>query len=349
MKLNCVVILYFTLMILTACFNSTSNLNGTSEDAKFLRKKSGVGAVFECSDRERQANCEQRDYYEKIDPNKERDSLRKFISYHGFDTKKPVSANYTNYYDLNLLRDMHCIESIRRNVIACYVTNYQTNAGFHLGDSIATVAMEYDPYDKENMVKFFVYDETGENILLDVTLDSEGPKTVPNVCLNCHGGKYSQDTDSVDGAKFIMFDYELFSDGAEKLSTQEENFKALNNLVAKTNIHDRVRNVISNYNRGNYEAVPEGWLEKPRLYNDLVKPFCRGCHYSFKDEKDISFDTYSNFNKRASVINYVVCNPANPSMPHSERTREVFLRSTGKASLVNFLKEQDISPMVGCL
>lgn len=349
LKLNGVINLFLVFFVSVGCIESISSFKGTSPDAKFLRKKRGVGENFNCSDQINFSDCVQMKYYNNIDPNKERDSLEKFRSYHGFDSGIPVSANYTNFYDLNLLRDMHCIESIKPNVIACYVTNYQNSKSYHIGDAVATVAMEYDPSDLENTVKFFVYDKSGENLLVDVALDSEGPKTVPNVCLNCHGGEYNFENNSVSDARFIMFDYELFTDGGVSLKSQENSIKKLNEMVAKTNLEITAKEIALNYSKGNYDVTPDDWTENKELYHNVVKPFCRGCHYSFSADTKQGFGTFEDFKTYSGYINYVVCNTERFSMPHSERTRKIFLESNAKTLLADFLRDNDVDPNEGCL
>lgn len=340
--LACFLPIYFS------CVDSKSGVNGTSSDAKNLIQKGGDGDLFVCSNPESDiSDCEQQQYYNMIDPNKERDSLAKFQSYHGFDKAKPLNAIYRNEFDLNLLRDMYCKESIKPNVIACYVTNYHTTDEYYSDQALATVAMEYDPSDLLNPVKFFAFDASGDKRLHDVTLDSEGPKTVPHVCLNCHGGSYDDTEKSIKKAKFIMFDYELYSDGVSGVESEKNSFIKLNKLLEKTNLYQSVRDVTKKHSRGLYDEVPSKWSENPALYTAVVKPFCRGCHYSFDEERS-TFNTYEEFKAKAGLINVYVCDE-NGLMPHSERTRELFLKSEGKDVLADFLRSQGKTPLNACL
>lgn len=111
------------------------------------------------------------------------------------------------------------------STVACYVVNYTTDACFNYPTNdpqnadlayqgtqsiqsnasldplhaYGTVAMEFAPVegfaDLGPITKFFVYDgriATGKR-LAAANLDGCGPKSVPEVCLNCHGGNWPGD------------------------------------------------------------------------------------------------------------------------------------------------------------
>src|SRR4030095_3361661 len=150
-------------------------------------------------------------------------------------------AGYGNLADLQFGRDMNCAQSGDR--IACYVHNFgqtplttgpdgrplRKGAWPAINDAVSeaigpaspfgTVAMIYDPARNPNQVSFYAfgtriigYDPEGfpvtrENALLyKVALDQEGEKSVPRMCMACHGGVYDGNTDTATGAVFLPFD-----------------------------------------------------------------------------------------------------------------------------------------------
>src|SRR5204862_4439341 len=116
-----------------------------------------------------------------------------------------TSAIYYNAGDLGFGREMHCRQSADANPdVACYVTNYGLPAGdpvLALSQAIAhdppvaTVGMDYSapPGGGAKVVKFYVWNAAG-NLQNQAALDSEGFKSVPQICLVCHGGTYSEST-----------------------------------------------------------------------------------------------------------------------------------------------------------
>ena len=114
---------------------------------------------------------------------------------------------------------------------------------------IATVAMVYNGTPNTsstlppNNVTFYVYDLNG---ILDLSaaLDDEGPKSVPRMCMACHGGSYTPHSGTsaatVKGASFLPFDVLSFyySSAFNKqygVNPQQEAFRMLNLLVKTTN------------------------------------------------------------------------------------------------------------------
>jgi hypothetical protein len=158
-----------------------------------------------------------------------RATLTDFKNANGFPNADEATAVYFNDGDLKLGRDMHCrLASGGR--IACYVTNYLNGASppagaapvllsatsAHNGGSdpaFATVAMEWDPgKGDDTAVQFYVYNGHGDQVT-EATLDSEGAKPVPQICLACHGGDFhngSMGDNLAHGARFLPFDIASF-------------------------------------------------------------------------------------------------------------------------------------------
>ena len=114
---------------------------------------------------------------------------------------------------------------------------------------IATVAMVYNgtPNNSStlppNNITFYVYDLNG-NLSPSATLDDEGPKSVPRMCMACHGGRYTPHSGTsaatVKGASFLPFDVLSFyySSAFNKqygVNPQQEAFRMLNLLVKTAN------------------------------------------------------------------------------------------------------------------
>ena len=150
-------------------------------------------------------------YYAAVDPNNERTTLGAWWNKNGFTfdanglPTNGTRTSYLNNNDLGSGRDMHFLQR-GDGTAAAYVTNYglfnqdhgnadlaanRTNPG-------ATVCMEYSPVEGQGatrVVKFFVYAGAGGGANAPrvefADLDGFGPKFVPNLCNNCHGGDYN--------------------------------------------------------------------------------------------------------------------------------------------------------------
>src|SRR5262249_1185989 len=126
------------------------------------------------------------------------------------------------------------------------------------------------------IVKFFVYDggESKAPRLREVDLDGNGPKFVPNLCLNCHGGDYSLVPGDNPGfadinmkPSFREFDLATFkfpragkpeNDTDRTTPTQAEitEFKKMNALVIKTKPAPAILELIGEWDKN-------GWGTKP--------------------------------------------------------------------------------------
>jgi hypothetical protein len=176
----------------------------------------------------------------------------------GTNSPGEVEAIYFNNGDLQLGRDMHCLQT--GSNVACYVTNYGTLQGpsqpaildaESKSSPVATVAMEYNSTLGSNAVRFYAFDATGA-LFTNPILDSQGHKFLPQNCMACHGGTYNSTTNNVDNASFLAFDIYSFlydntaspfgttppggvpSFGTVKVN-QEEPFRQLNAMMVATN------------------------------------------------------------------------------------------------------------------
>ena len=156
-------------------------------------------------------------YYGKVDPAGERTNLADWKAVNGFN---PASiafsrAQYVNAYDLGFGRDMSCMDNGRA---ACVVDNYllerDTDGNIVPGGQelfAASVAMERINFLSRSIVAFYVYVPAdgqptpvrpADSDLVRtnrITLDTEGPKSVPESCYACHMGYTSAGNNPVGG------------------------------------------------------------------------------------------------------------------------------------------------------
>jgi hypothetical protein len=184
--------------------------------------------------------------------------------------------------------------------------------------------------DRQN-VKFYVYRDqaSGEELFLDPALDTEGPKAVPQMCMACHGGRYSSSDNRVKGASFLPFDllnFEFSSDPSLNRKTQEDKFRELNGLVKLTTpdplnpvakiIDWMYLNKVDVAGTAAQNLPAPGWLADPghrALYQSFVRPYCRSCHVAARPS--LEFDSYAQL-KAISNLDFLLCGAA--QMPHAQ-------------------------------
>lgn len=156
---------------------------------------------------------------------------------------------YYNKNELGLGRELGCSAFLDRGAwgSACYVTNY----GFRFNDREAstraaqeqlkprnTVCILYQPsLPDEKKVQFFVFDGNGDRQQW-AQLDAMGPRPHPEVCTNCHGGSYDNESHLVVGARFLPLDPDLVSFGTTPYdrASQENAVHAVNALTYDTTV-----------------------------------------------------------------------------------------------------------------
>lgn len=178
----------------------------------------------------------------------------------------------------------------------------------------ATVAMEYRPTAVENKVRFFVFlsnsdpdatssdGEDGKLVYLAgknnsaslIELDNGDGHSQPGLCLSCHGGEIS-DSGVITGAHFLPFDTFSFEFPSSYIRDQEGKvFFEMNKLVLKAeetayaSSQNESEKQIIKYLEGSLTetSLKDDYIEGAfnsnandrALYEEVVKPFCRGCH-----------------------------------------------------------------------
>lgn len=286
-------------------------------------------------------------------------TLDDFIERFGFPGGE-ADAVYYNAGDLGIGREMHC-RATGGGAVACYVRNFgefggsRTDAIAQLeaaGTPLATVAMVYTPpITAPNAVQFMVYGGDGA-LINEAQLDSKGNNvSIPQNCLNCHGGRssYNADANAVLGARFLPFDPAAFAYSARpefSFAAQESKFRELNRLVAAAAPAPAVRDVIDGMfpASGSYNAAwaPAAWRANPsdeRVYHAAIAPFCRGCHVSFaaNDADPLSLADPASLRTSAASLMPLLCGTDVRSMPAAEQTALQYFASPARAVLLTWL------------
>ncbi len=290
------------------------------------------------------ANGEQiaTDYYNTLDPgNATNPTLSLWWTNHGFaaDGSGGTRAAYLNFNDLGFGRDMNCKQT--GSDLACYVTNYglpdqspgnaddaENKVAAKRG---ATVAMEYKNSEtSDRRVRFYVYgggDPTTAGKLKFADLDGLGPKSVPNLCIVCHGGSYDSGSNNVVQARFREFDLQSFKYSGGRswdFTGPDNNSLTPSELTAFATLNQQVRDIqpsssaikelIDNWYTGGFGAGtkptqwngPSTWSTATSVYKNVFAKSCRTCHVA-RDEGNINnfllFRSSSNF----AGTDYVVC------------------------------------------
>jgi hypothetical protein len=192
--------------------------------------------------------------------------------------------------------------------------------------------MEYSP---TGGVQFWAYGSTGA-YLPQASLDSQGPKPLPDICLACHLGFYSGAAgDKVNGATFLAFDLDSFLDEsgtpfpASHTVTRElqQQFHLLNNMVLGTKPPPGTTQVVQlwypggaspavpfTFNQGAAKLSGAPFSGHEALYDNVVKVSCRSCHVAIKG---VEWNSFSQMSNLATIIQSLSCAPS-LMMPHAE-------------------------------
>src|SRR5579859_2584023 len=282
--------------------------------------------------------------------------LNQWFADNGFVDGAPVVRGvYANLGDLQIGRDMNCLP--KGTKVACYVSNFgppprlfesswpdiktalENIDGTQPFHPFATVAMVYDSaVSGPNQITFYAFGfqddpalpNFGTSPLVElVTLDGDqvneqGLKSVPRMCMACHGGTYDTTNHSVTGASFLPFDVFYFRYSGKDGFTfddQAESFRKLNVIVSSTKPTQAIQEFINGtypggVNTANSAATdgftPVGWNDNPKLYQGVVRQYCRMCHLAQPE----SFAKSTDFAGFANQIQHEVCETHD--MPHAQ-------------------------------
>ena len=248
---------------------------------------------------------------------------------------------YYNINELGLGRELGCAEfpDGAGTGQACFVTNY--GIGFNDGAAALERAIEgatpkntvcitrRPSLGPEYEVQFYVFGPDGKAQSW-AQLDTLGPRPHPQVCTECHGGAYDEQTKLAKGAHFLPLypdvvlyaeDFGIVGPAGVTKAGQLERTRVINALAEKTQLTTSQRERLD----GNYDGlvrspgapyhgdwVPPGWdtdAWSRRMYHDVIAPYCVTCHdasaaaehpelYRFSSQQRFLEDS-------ASVLSYV--------------------------------------------
>lgn len=174
-------------------------------------------------------------------------------------------------------------------------------------------------------------------------LDSQGPKSVPNACLSCHGGRYDATRKIVVGASLLpLIPANLSFSSPQARANSQEQIRRINQIILDSNPAPAIRTQITTLYNGspgtpgtptNDAAVPPGWATQPGLYRQVIAPYCGSCH--FAQTGPLNFGTFANVQANKQRIQRAVC--VDFSMPHSEQGLRRFWTDGGTVSLPGML------------
>jgi len=252
---------------------------------------------------------------------------------------------------------------------ACYVTNYgEIGQDVHLNllfvgaVPFATVAMEkkfknatsdsctaasFIDAPPENDVIFLVYPHSELTDPLDsiggseAELDTEGPKSMPGVCLACHGGSYDASKNAVVGARFLPFDREamLFSGEPDEVRLYEFNKLVKATEPEASEMSQLIDGWYEDYSKTHKQDAdwrPAGWEGHERVYDEVIAPHCRSCHLAI-DKTDptcpegLLFNSFDGLNCVSGLVYLHTC--ITKLMPQAEVTHRRFWESPARAYL----------------
>ncbi len=292
--------------------------------------------------------------------NNDRISFDQWKQRHNFQTGDDFKALYFNAGDLAFWRAMH--QKNHNGNIAYYVSNFTQDVD-GIDDlnnpsnplAIATVAMEYSKLQSGGtnpVTQFYVFNGAGQ-LINSADLDGYGPKFIPGLCIECHGGKelnYSSianlqtqyDGAPTDNPRFLPFDVESFIFSNQTGFTQsdmESPLRSLNQRTLSTNATTAITEFVNaSYNSFssttfNPNAVVSGWntsasqngVQIDDFYLEVVGTSCRTCHVSRTTNSSLQFNTFGDFN--SSVFPGAVCGTGK-YMPNAKVTFVNFWTST---------------------
>lgn len=261
---------------------------------------------------------------------------------------------YYNKNELGLGRELGCAEfddgkasdGTQLTGVACYVTNYGTafrdvvnslpiaTEGLHAKN---TVCITWRPSLPANyQVQFYTYNQDG-NRREFAQLDTLGPRPLPQVCMNCHGGSYDNERHLAKYARFLPLDPNVvvFADsGPTSRAAQEESIRKLNLLSVKSPLTPDQMTMLEQVYGGKVttpgtvsatEWAPPAWNDTEahrQVFDKVIKPDCWTCHAAMQTGPlGDTLSIYSLFNSPAlleSGLQAQVCNGF--TMPNSQAT-----------------------------
>lgn len=275
-------------------------------------------------------------YYNAIDPAGERSTLAKWKSKNGFNSGSgtTVTATFRDVLDLGYGRHITAHKNTD-GTMAFMVDNYLVNISsgdssanysalnldaavhrakqFHVGTNAIEFSPQVDGGDvADSIVKFYTFLPAASDELstrrTSIDMDGRGAKSVPNVCLSCHGGRVlpvnndnSFNSLALKSAQLNMLDSESFEYSGSSGFTKAEFHNAIrtiNDFISSSfsnikNVGEWDGSYASEVAQGRYSGstatgkstanfVPEGWRDNTPWSQDIAKKNPTGTALLFK-------------------------------------------------------------------
>jgi hypothetical protein len=265
---------------------------------------------------------------------------------------------------------------VKRNGTACYVNEYapldgsgkpvygnQAGALAALGTTAISTSfiVVFDNTAKgatsgEAWFGSFVRDSSGDVTRTATTaFDFTGHNSmVPNNCLTCHGGTAAVNTDKASDSRAYLLPLDLSSlaFGPDTQAQQADSLRQINAWVAATNPTPAIADFVNGSYHGAANTpgtafdptyVPAGWSVTPaqtKVYNQVIKPYCKACHGSqLMANGGIDFLKSNDAEAMRALIVADVCKTHR--MPHAQQTMLRFWGSGARAQLLGFFGRRD--------
>jgi len=267
---------------------------------------------------------------------------------------------YYNKNELGLGRELGCgtvpdgVDAAGKplTAIGCYVSNYGTSfrdptnslrlaaEGIHYKN---TVCISYRPsLGAGYEVQFYTYNQDNQRREW-AQLDTLGPRPLPQVCMNCHGGSYDETKHLAHYARFLPMDPNVVlwpKDQGLTRADQEERIRIVNALGANSPLTPAQRDMLDKLYGGNLNVsgtrsadkwFPTAWDDTDAhrdLFDKVVKPNCETCHLAMQtDPMGQTLAIYDLFKSPSTLISNAglaadVCNSF--VMPNSQATSRNF-------------------------
>lgn len=275
-------------------------------------------------------------YYDAIDPANERSNLATWKAKNGFNsgTGTTITATFRDVNDLGYGRHITARKNANGTmafVVENYLVNVSTDSSanysalnldaavlrakkFHVGTNAIEFSPQVDGGDvADSIVKFYTFlpgaTDARSTRRNSIDMDGRGAKSVPNVCLSCHGGRVlPQNKDgsfnslALSSAKLNLLDIDSFEPPNKVAFTDAELavLKEINNYIASSY---PITKTVGEWD-GSYALdvaqgrvvsgfVPQGWRDDTiwvqdnakknppgtaLLYKQVIEPHCYSCH-----------------------------------------------------------------------
>jgi mono/diheme cytochrome c family protein len=212
------------------------------------------------------------------------------------------------------------------------------------------------------ITSFASFDATGA-ITASTAFDSVGYNSVvPNNCLACHGGTSSvypgypgDGANSADTSAFLLpLDPGAMAFGTHTYAQQAEAIRQINAMILAAAPSPAIADFINGSYHGavnnpgaafDTTYVPAGWSTtstQTKVYNQVIKPYCRGCHQSqVAANGGVDFLNATDADALRALIVSDVC--VAHRMPHAQQPMLRFWGSGARAQLLGFFGRKDFA------